>query len=171
MFKSLGLGICCLALGFSGVARASVVQIDGGKYGEKCDVKIDHDSKCHVDFNCDIKSDLKDICADKADLKCDFKDLKADVKDLKRDEKVGASCVDIKKDLKDIKADWCDIKADKEDLKKDICDLHFDLGCDHHEHSCDPAAVPAPSAAAFGGLGIAGVMAMAGLRKRRSVIC
>jgi hypothetical protein len=171
MFKSLGLGICCLTLSISGVTRASILPIDGGKYGDNKCVKIE-DKGCKFDITDILKGlDLKNLDLGKLDLGklnlCDIRDNK-DCRDIKP--------VDCNKDHKEVcKVDWkinlppilCDIfkNHDKDRCEViDRCDFHVD--CDHHEHSCDPAAVPAPSAAAFGGLGVAGMMLVTALRRR-----
>jgi hypothetical protein len=189
MFKSIGLGIACLTLTISGVTRATAINVDCGKYGhDKC-IKVEKDCTplpTDVQFldlgnKDDGKDCTKDICKDDKD---DHKDcLKKDLCDTKPvtegiDDKDG-------KDGKDkCKIDWCDthqpVLCDIGDKDKDHgCDLVID-GCTydpchgdqgHCVVPCDPdptAAVPAPASATFGGLGVAGIMLMAGLRSRRS---
>jgi len=165
MFKSLGLGICCLTLSISSVTRASILPVDGGKYGDDKCLKVvdpclgDKKVPCFTG-NLDLKGDIKDILCDKGDDKlCDKKPVD-DHKDCKIDFKGHDHLL-------------CDIG----DKGKDHCDLFVDH-CDYdpcghasHEPHCDPAAVSAPASAAFGGLVIAGIMLMVGLKARKSVIC
>jgi hypothetical protein len=134
------------------------------------------------DCNKDIDKDCtKDICKD------DNKDCVKDLCDLKI--KPVVDCDDHKDcdDGKDTcKVDLCDthepVLCDIGDKDKDHgCDLVIDgcsnNPCGHDDHgdctspTCEPtppAAVPAPASAAFGGLGVAGIMLVAGLRSRRS---
>ena len=168
MFKSIGLGICCLTLGISGVTRASVVNIDPGKYGDDKCLKIEKichtDTKC-VDFNLgdkdDCKLDVKDICDFKPVLLCH------DDKDKDKD-----TCKLVWTDKHDHLL--CDI-GDKDGKHGHDCLLVIDrCGFDPCGHQvcdpapCDPAAVPAPASAGFGGIGVIGMMLVARLRSRRS---
>jgi hypothetical protein len=162
MFKSLGLGICCLTLSIAGVTRASAIQMDYGKYGDDYN-KNKHMEQCEVTTEVDFKT---------IDLKMDKygKDNK-DNKDCRDDSKDYGKKIDYSKSCK---IDWhmdnkplhCDDKYGKNCEVIDRCDIGY--GEYDHKGNCDPHMVPAPSAAAFGGLGIAGVMLMAGLRKRRT---
>ena len=192
MFKSIGLGIACLTLTISGVTRATPISVDCGKYGDDKCIKVEKECMplpVDVQFldlgNKDGGKDcLKDICKD--DNKDDHKDC------LKKDPcgiKLLIDGLDGKdgKDGKDkCKIDWCDthqpVLCDIGDGNQDKdhgCDLVID-GCSYDPcshgdpHGCVPApceptaAVPAPASASFGGLGVAGIMLMAGLRARRS---
>jgi hypothetical protein len=164
MFKSLkaktiGLGICCLAFAFSGSARASVIDVDYGKYGK------------HFDKSC---KDL-DICKF-GDFKFDLKDLLKDLKCLKDDKGKGDDKDGKDKDQKTCKIDWGKDKDHKDvcygdDKKHDKCDDVVD--CDHHPvcdpHPCDPHAVPAPAASLMSGFGVICVGLMGWLKNRRSV--
>jgi hypothetical protein len=180
MFKSLkgktiALGFCCLAFAFSGSARASVIDVDCGKYGK------------HFDQSC---KDL-DLCKFQ-DCKFDLKDLLKDLKDCKDDKGKGDDkvCKDDKgkgddKDGKD-KDQKCKIDWGKDCDHKDICygdDKKCDdkcdiVDCDHHNvcdphpcdpHPCDPHAVPAPAASLMSGFGVICVGMMGWLKNRRSV--
>lgn len=178
----IGLGIACLTLAISGVTRATEINVDGGKYGnDKC-IKAQNDCKSDtkdVDCSSDYgnKDDSKDCTKD------DNKDGDKDCHDLKlcSDDKGGNK---YGKDT--CKVDWCD--KHEHDMC-DVCDMdgkgHDDCWklvidghcydpCGHGGHggcppsNCDPTPVPAPASAAFSGLGVAGIMLMAGLRSRRS---
>jgi hypothetical protein len=189
MFKSIGLGIACLTLTISGVTRATEINVDCGKYGDDKCIKVE---KVCIPLPADVqfldlgcKDNSKD-CTKDIDTDGD-KDCSKDPCDLKL--KPVIDCNDDKDghDGKDTcKVDFCDTNVP---YLCDIGDKGHDHGCDlvidgcsydpcsHGDQGgctpppCDPtppAAVPAPASAAFGGLGVAGIMLMAGLRSRRS---
>jgi hypothetical protein len=187
MFKSICLGIACLTLGISGVTRATEINVDGGKYGDDKCIKTPTD--CKFDLKC---VDFKPVCDDKividpkldcdktpglGNLLCDLK-LKLDCHPTILDNKDGKDgCkVDFCDDKHEPKL--CDLFCDKDSKGHDHCDLTIDpCGYDHNDHCCQPpcdpdpaAAVPAPASAAFGGLGVAGIMLMAGLKARRATV-
>jgi hypothetical protein len=170
MFKSIGLGICCLTLSISGVTRATVISVDNGKYGDDQCLKID--IGCKSDLKC---VDFKPVIGGKDDCKISDKD--------NCDLKLIIDCHDTGKDGKDIcKLNWtdthdhllCDIgNKDCNDNHGHDCDLltdhcNSDPCGDHCSPPCDPVAVPAPASAEFGGLGVFGMMLFARLRSRRS---
>jgi hypothetical protein len=170
MFKSLkvkaiALGLCSLAFAFSGSARASVVDVDCGKYGK------------HFDQSCRDLDDCKFV-----DIKCDIKDLLKDLKGCKDDKGKGDDKNGEDKNEKHCKIDWCDKDKDKDICHVDDCDKHdkcdIVVDCDHHHdcdwhkcdpHPCDPHAVPAPAASLMSGFGVAGVALIGWLKNRRSV--
>jgi hypothetical protein len=142
-------GICMLTICTAGICRAGVQPGNG-------------DKSCLSDKFCDFKP---------VDLKLDIKDFtkcdgKGDLKDDKGDKGEKGFC---KLDIKHTDHLLCDVK-DKDDHKS--CDVKHHDDCDFGDHCapvcpppCDPASVPAPASAAFGGVGLLGIMLM-GLRKR-----
>jgi len=156
MIKSIGLGMCCLTLAISGVTRASYIDL-GGKYG---------DDKGYTDKG--DKGDSKDchfeVCPGSKLPEGDFK-LVLDpchlpkggegICDLKWEDKSGHSICEIG-DPKDGGKGGCFVPPPCEPLPP--CDPH---GC---------SAVPAPASAAFGGLGVIGIMLASAFRKRKAAI-
>jgi hypothetical protein len=147
---------------------------DDGKDCNK-DINTDGNKDCHIvlPICLDDKGCVKDPCDLKLKPVIDCDDHKID-------------CNDNKGGKDTCKLDFCD---KHEPVLCDIGDKGHDHGCDlvidgcnydpcgHGNQGgctpppCDPdptAAVPAPASAAFGGLGVAGIMLMAGLRSRRS---
>ncbi|MGA2439890.1 MAG: hypothetical protein ABSH08_02945 [Tepidisphaeraceae bacterium] len=175
MCKSIALGIACLTLAFSGYCRASIISVDNGKCGKhdiSCKIE-DKGNLCKVDFKSDkgdkggkdcitpILDGLSNLNLDKCDK---------DLKDHKGDKGGKDSCkIDYRKH--DHEPSYCDFGR-----KDDGCGDH-QLNCGHYTprgpeggHGCTAASVPAPAASALGGFGVAGIMLMAWLRSRRSII-
>jgi hypothetical protein len=151
--------------------------------GKDCikDNNNDGNKDCHIvlPICLDEKGCLKDPCDLKLKPIVDCDDHK-----IVCDDKDGHGKDTCKLDFCDNKHEpvLCDI-GNNCDKGHGECDLVIDCnshgpsycdngGCDPHGMCvpCDPppAAVPAPASAAFGGLGVIGIMLMAGLRSRRS---
>jgi hypothetical protein len=194
MLKSIGLGIACLTLSIAGVTRATEIKVDCGKYGDDNCVKTD--IGCKVDIGCtDIKFDCNkdqdqdcdnhnpapiwqdNSCGDNGNDGCDIQKPVCDNNNQDGNKGCDVTWTDKKHDH-----NLCDITPpcgnDNNDgcNDKDGCGLVTDP-CNHNPCGdggcnpapCDPAAVPAPASAAFGGIGVAGIMLMAALRSRRSI--
>ena len=159
MIKSIGLGMCCLTLAISGVTRASYIDL-GGKYG---------DDKGYTDKG--DKGDSKDchfeVCPGSKLPEGDFK-LVLDPCHL---PKGGEGICDLKWLVKGDHSicDIPDLKGDKGGcfVPPPLCGLP---PSDPHGCGCDPSAVPAPASAAFGGLGVVGIMLVSAFRKRKAAI-
>lgn len=190
MFKSIGLGIACLTLSIAGVTRATAINVDCGKYGD--DNK--GDNKClKVDLG-NILSDIKclDINFDCGDKNLDCHNPAPVTEGDNNDGYGNQGGCDIKPVLCDDNHDnhnqGCDLTWTCGNDDHQICDLPpvcgdgnhnpgCGLGCDPCPPApCDPSMpvcppptmVPAPASAAFGGVGVAGIMLLAAFRSRRS---
>jgi hypothetical protein len=143
------------------------------------DGKKDGDSSCNKDTDKDGKSDCHDLKLSSCDKDGDKDYGKDGDKDGKKDHDGKDTCKVTVTWNDDHQHSLCDI-GDKG--HKDGCDLvtdgrsydscgKGDVGCsnpDPTDPKWVPSAVPVPTSAAMGGLGVAGIMLLTALRSRRS---
>jgi hypothetical protein len=147
MFKSIGLGICCLTFAFAGVSRADIGL--GNNYGDK--------------------DNHFDVCPGSKlpDLGCDYK-LVIDPCHITKGGNGVCNLTWLEQDHNS----FCKLPVlDPKDPKGGCftpppCDPCGPQG------GCvsDPSAVPAPASATFGGIGVLGIMIASALRSRKVAV-
>jgi hypothetical protein len=169
MLKSIGLGIVCLTLGICGSTRAKAIPVDGGKYGDEKRLQAGKCSATIAPGNKDADENYQDLAvSDFAGLSgdgghdfvsdiCRF-DLRGDVEQGGWDSSPANSWA------------WCESSSEGSSESIPWCSGNSNPKGSRNGTASETTAVPsvsAPTSAALGGVGVAGIMLMVRLRSRR----